>query len=487
MKNQTTRAKFSKFSTLLTICVLIAVILVDAVVILLTDRFNLRLDLTSTSAYTLSEDCKEIIDSVDEPINIYVLNDENSFIRPNGSSKDRYYTQANTMIKLIAAENDNINLQYVNLAKNPNFSSNYSQYELADNYVIVESEDRVSVLETIDLFNTTSTYEYTVNISSSKAEQAITGAILTVTSDDFTKITVLSGHDEYTCDPLTSILINNNYELSTTNIVSSDSIDNDISMAILCGPQTDYTQAELDKLEAWLYNNGEYGHTLMYFADATQPELPNLESFLTEWGIKVEKGTIFEGDSSLRISDVFYAVNTFANNQYTEGSVNKNLMPTLPYCRPLSQVETSSNIKVTKLIYFSEQSGIYSGSINSGSFDESDITFSSYLDGMMLASSSVTVDGESRSSNVVVCGTVNFINEDLLSNGDVGNENFIMDLVSTLTDRGDGVYISSKKVGNGYLNITSTNQNMLGILFLVVVPAAVLICGVVVFLRRRHL
>lgn len=71
-------------------------------------------------------------------------------------------------------------------------------------------------------------------------------------------------------------------------------IDAECDMLILVAPMSDFTPEQVQALEAWLVNDGQYGRTLFYAADVSQPELPNLEGFLREWGVSVDDGAVFE-------------------------------------------------------------------------------------------------------------------------------------------------------------------------------------------------
>ena len=54
----------------------------------------------------------------------------------------------------------------------------------------------------------------------------------------------------------------------------------------------------MKKIDEYLDNDGHFGKNLYYFADPTQPELPNIEEFLSEWGIGVGTGTVVETDAN---------------------------------------------------------------------------------------------------------------------------------------------------------------------------------------------
>ncbi|MBQ1235139.1 MAG: Gldg family protein [Oscillospiraceae bacterium] len=483
--NNNTKKRFGSFATLLTVIVIVAVILLNMVSFLLTDRFNLQLDLTPTSAYSLTEEGMAILDTIDSPTEIAILAEESTFVNGGGGSLDPYFSQANTVIKLIAGANKNINLQYVDLDKNPTFKSKYPDYNLAECDVIVESEGKVVHLSAIDLFNVTTTTIGTTAISSSKAEEAVLSAMLVASSESLPKVTVVQGYDEFSTDTLTNLLMTNAYEIDSITLSTVDAIDPDTDMLLICSPKRDYTAKDLDKLDAFLLNGGNYGKTLMYFADTEQPALPNLEGFLKEWGVEVQRGTVFETNTNRMISNnVFWSLCDFVDNDFTANMYQRSLFPTLPYCRPLKATFTESGIRQTHVLsQFTSGSGIYPENDKNWKLTEDKITGN--VPGIILCEASVSPD--TPSSYVVVFGTVNFINEEIFSETSFGNAEFALDLTNQLVKSGEELSLTSKKIGNGYLSILQDDQQIMFALFVVILPVSLLVLGVWTFFSRRHL
>ena len=68
------------------------------------------------------------------------------------------------------------------------------------------------------------------------------------------------------------------------------------------------------------------------------------------------------------------------------------------------------------------------------------------------------------------------------------NSAYLMNIVNTVSDKQDsGITIESKSLDNKELGVTDiTTSNLLTIIFIVVVPAIVLIIGIIVWIRRRN-
>jgi len=71
--------KKSGFSIIITIIFLIGLVLLNIFVGLLTDRFFIKVDLTDTGLYTLSDQAADFLRDINEPIDIIVLSEESAW------------------------------------------------------------------------------------------------------------------------------------------------------------------------------------------------------------------------------------------------------------------------------------------------------------------------------------------------------------------------------------------------------------------------
>ena len=164
-------------------------------------------------------------------------------------------------------------------------------------------------------------------IKSSRTDEAITSAIMNVTSDYTPKVTILSAHSSFDASAFSSLLAQNNFETVSQDLLM-DEIDPEAVVAVLFAPSEDLDEAQLKKLDAFLDNDGQKGKTLLYFAAANQPKLPNLEAFLSEWGIVIEDSTILETNYN-RIYNYspYYSIVDFVNTEIYPDTSAYLLMP----------------------------------------------------------------------------------------------------------------------------------------------------------------
>ena len=159
-----------------------------------------------------------------------------------------YYVQAHSVIEQYEKYSDQITLEYVDLLENPSLASAYEDVQIGD--IIVSSGNRSQTLTAYDLFNVESGSYYGNYITSSRAEQAMTSAIMNVTSETQVKAGVLTGHSEQYPDGFVQLLENNNFEVVSVS-PATEEIPEDIDVLIWVAPINDPDQDVLDKLDAF--------------------------------------------------------------------------------------------------------------------------------------------------------------------------------------------------------------------------------------------
>ncbi|MEG2597832.1 MAG: GldG family protein, partial [Oscillospiraceae bacterium] len=305
------RFKHGSLATIMTIGLIIVVVLVNIVASMLAERFPVNIDLTANKIYELSQDSIDYVKKLDQPITVEVLAEEESFV-----SRGEYYKQANEIFKKYNMYSKNITLKYTDPYTNPDALSKYPKENLNVGDVIVSAGERYRALGGLDLFNVDT--EQGV-ITSSKAENAITNAIMLVTDANPTTVTVLTGYKSGSVSGLTDLLQSNGYLVTETNIMTT-AIDPNVQIAILPAPVVDLTAESLKKIDAYLDNDGQYGKNLYYFADVSQPELPRVEEFLSEWGMALGKGMVIETNDQKIMGN-----QSFVMQNYKDSSIAKGL------------------------------------------------------------------------------------------------------------------------------------------------------------------
>ncbi|MDL2233523.1 GldG family protein, partial [Ruminococcaceae bacterium OttesenSCG-928-L11] len=438
-------------ATVITVLVVVLIVIVNMVAGALSTRYSLSLDLTSGAIFTLSQESIDFLKSVEKDVTVYVLNDEDYFM-----ARGTYYQQAGEVIKRYAQQSPRITVKYVDIVKDPTFTSNYPDLTLNTGNILVECGTNSVVLTAYDLFNTQMDYStYRTAIVSSKAEQALSSAILNVTSDKKVIVSVLQGHNEVDITDFTTLLQTNNYEVVTQNLMTED-INPDATIAIMCAPSRDISEEEARKLDAFLSNGERMGKTLFYLASASvQTAMPVLDAFLEDWGIRVNSGVVFENSQSkLFQMNVFMTLADYSEDEYSKSVQAKSLPMAIPNARPLEFAYETKGATTTKsLLDFSVTAGVRPNDAG----DDWDYTKQGASGPILALGVAQRIKYEQLTpltSNVLVSGTEMIVDPYLLGSTGVANGEYLLGLLNTLAEREDVISIQSKTVNYTELGVT---------------------------------
>lgn len=476
------RFKHGSMATVLTIGFIVVVVVVNIIANLILDRFPADIDLTDDGIYQLTEESIDFVKNLDGDVNVHVCVSESDFI--GAASSSTYYKQAYEIINGYSKYNKNIKVDYVDLMEEPEFKQKYTGYDIADGSIIVESDKRVKVASINDLFNTSqnqSTGSYDI---SSKAEQVMTSAIMYVSDDEVMKVSVLTGHSESSVDGFTSILTANNYETTTQNI-STEEINPEATLAVIYAPTTDYSAEELDKLDAFLDNDGKFGKTLIYIAAINQPELPNLEEFLSEWGIQLGTGVLYETNTANAYGNQFIMGLDYTAADYTEDLRQADLPFIGSYCRPVSTLWEESGNRTTTVLLSTPQTAILVPYDADENFDISAQEQKAY--GAAVLGQRTRYEGsEGISSNVLVFGGTELFNASLTSSATFNNNEYTVNLINGLAGKEESISIVDVSFDEETLTITQSQYFTMNVLFMFILPIAMIVIGIVIWVLRRN-
>jgi hypothetical protein len=464
----------------------IFLLLVNMVFYLLGQRYSfLSVDLTKERLFKLSGDTVGFLKNLDKEVTIYVLAREETF-----ADTSPYNAQANQVFRQFEKNGPTLSLVYVDYIRNPTFAAAYPELLMkhGDILALCGQTGRRVLVKTEDLFNYVGRQE-NLSIGSSRAEEAIYTAILSVTSDRPLKAAVLSGHGEYTMDAFTGILKKNNYEVSSINFVSG-TIDPSVDVLIVIAPKDDFNEAELRLLDEFLINNGDYGKTLFYCADTEQQPLPNIAVFLREWGISVEDGAVFETDER-RVYNYqpFYAVADYAEEEFSSliRTTSKPLL--VPVCRPLSKLfDYNNNYSVKVLLEFAASAGVRPSTAGPN-FTADDALIWGPIPALALCRYSLVNRATGKAdavSNVLVSGSTAMLDSFAVENPSFSNTEYLVNVLNRLSNRLDIIPLSPKSFTGAGLNLPKLTVNIIGLIFIVVVPLIILAMGLTIWIKRKH-
>ena len=512
LKNEALFKKGS-YSIALTAIVLVGILVVNILISALNDRFVLEFDMTSEKENSISAENIEYIKSIEKPVEVIVCATEESYTSYAGAMAEKnygisfdstandYLNQTLTLINKYGAYNDEIKIRFVDTQSSEftAITSEYGTNNLEFGSIIVSAEKengtkRYKKLNFKDVYALTEdqTYAYygmsSSTISGNNIETALTGAISYVLSDIDVNVAFLTGHSS---NDLTAgykeLLEKNNYKVDVISDSVVAKIDSKYDMLVIPAPSKDFIESEIRAISSFLENDGNLGKGLIVFADASAAYLPDFYSFLSEWGIAIGEGILYETDSNYHASgDNIVLIS--GNTGNIEDLSDMQLCVT-GYNVPMEPAFESEGAKKAVSVVETMESVVEAPNGVTDWGGAADAAKSAYSTIIETIKSEYDSDNNLIESTVTVFSSPYFLSSEYNESASVANK----DLSLAMMDRASGVGETDisfvpKSITNEsfYDSVTEGSANTIKILFMFLLPIAVIAAGIVIFIKRRN-
>lgn len=455
------------------VVILVAIVLVAVVNIFVSavnNKFPLKIDFTSNKMFELSDKTKEYLKNYDTPVDIYIL--------ASASDQDE---RISSVLSQYAALNSNINVVNINMAENPTFGKKYvtDGQSLMANSVIVDSGKRFKVNSMTELYGVNAqTGQYT----SLNVENKITSALKYVSNDKQLKAYIVSGHNELAINGAMDKLTSENYEVSEINTLTSD-LPQDASLVVVARPTVDFSKDEITKIDNYLLSGGN----IQFYFDVDSKELTNLYTYLKSvWGMGVNDNVVVETDMSQSISlgssGVTLVVPVVKSSEFTDSILkNKRTIAYFPYSKEISQeFESNGDISVMPLLTSSDSAYTTTNEIVAKAGGEKEGEF---IVGAL-------AQDKKHGSSVYVCGNTMLLTRDvsvLTNDYGLANYDYFMNLINYTTGNDESLIVDEKALINNIISISQSTSAVIFVLIVILIPAVILVCGFVIWIKRRNL
>ncbi|MBQ7784132.1 MAG: GldG family protein [Oscillospiraceae bacterium] len=487
------KLKYGSIATAITVIVIAVVVMINVITEIASDKVNMSIDLTVNGNFEISQQTIDYLSTVNEPVSIVCLSDELTF----QTSNYIYYKQAYEVLKKYTYYNDNVTLTFVDMVKIPTYAERYkSMYkgEISAYSIVVESEKRIKVLEIMDLYNTETQFDYSSFSSvdvpvSSKAEQELTSAIMYVTDPDPIKAVMFNsetGAQSY--DNIAALLNSNGYEVSEIDPLSAE-IPSEADVVVITAPLNDYDEYIIDMLYNFLDNGGNLGKSLIYLADMNQKDTKNIDTFLAEWGIKVENGIVGEMDTNNLQGQNYYVIREYLSENDYSANVSQPNLPVIDYyARPITLLfDTKDTRSTVPLLQTSETAFVITEEMQQAMANGEQPEIINNVQTTMAMGRKYIFDSENNMvfSNVLVLGSAEALNETFTSTTYYNNGDYFVSILNTMTGKNTGISIVAKDLASASIDVPQGDAATFAVVFVIVIPVAVLAAGIIIFVRRR--
>lgn len=309
--------KRGAYSIIITAVFLAAVIAANWVFITLSDREQWYIDMTPEKIHSMDEANIKYIKSIKEEVQVTIVAKDASEYTQVISSwapeqyqvyyGEQYYAQTAELVEKYGKYNDNIKVRFLD-SQSTEFTEinrKYSDLEIAYGdilvtYKLTDTDERIKKLSFDDIYRSDyySTYGGTKMVTGNNIESALTNAITYVIGGEAKKAVLLTGHSKNdNTSNYVSLLKLNGYEVVTISDKVVTEIPKDANIVVVMSASIDFYESELTVISEFLDNGGKLGKGFICFADASCPALPSLNAFMSEWGIKLKEGILFESEN----------------------------------------------------------------------------------------------------------------------------------------------------------------------------------------------
>lgn len=482
------KLKYGGLSVLFTVICIVVVVLLNVIITMLGERFSVQADLTDSGLYSIEDSSAEFLSKLEDDIVITVTSEENAF-----SGAGEYFYQTNEVLKKIVNCNDRFTLNYVDVISNPGFQANYKE-TLTSNQIIVESKStkRVKVLTQEEYLSINYNQQYLqygyyqIDSVDANCEQATVSAIMNVSDKDPVKVAVLTGFGETDNQVLTQLLETNSYIVESIDIGLTDKISDEFDFVFSFGPTSDYSVEVINKIDSWLDNNGKFGKNFIYAQSPKLGDSPNIDGLLDDWGLKVEKGLLYQTDANYAYETKrtyqMLRLETSDFDKLTNESpiFGDNLSAVVPKWEGYGNMQTQ--------ILLSTYGGAVIKPQDAGDNWEPGEDDAKKAYGVIVQSTKTRFENGNIpwTSRIITLGGMEMLNVSFLTSPQANNAQFIMNIFNVSCDKEEGITLTPKSYGTTTYEITQAQKTTLVVIFVAILPLALIIAGVIIWARRIH-
>ena len=457
--------KGGSYSLMMT-AVVLAILIVANIFVSAMPTSLTKFDISSSKLYSITSNTKVVVNNLQQDVTIYwvVQADEEDEIIENLLGK---YESLSSRIDVVKKNPDVF----------PTFTEQYTDEEVPNNSIIVESGDRYRYISYDEIYESEfDYYSYTYVTSGFDGEGAITSAIDYVVTEDLPQIYLLEGHGESEL-PTTfaESLEKENVELNSISLLTVDEIPEEADALLVYAPQSDISEAEAAMLADYTANGGKL---LVIAGPVYDVEFTNLNSLLSDYGVTMAEGIVIEGSRDHYISGYPYTLMpNMESHSITDPLIEDRYYPIIPISQGMT-IGSTSNGTVTELMYtsayaFSKAAGF---ELETYDYEEGDI------DGPFTIALSVDTNGGGQ---IVWFSASDFLDDMYNAYSSGANVDLAMNAVSSLLGEREAISIRSKSLNYNYLTISEDTASTLKLLMIGVFPLAYLAVGVFVILGKR--
>jgi ABC-type uncharacterized transport system involved in gliding motility auxiliary subunit len=440
-------------------------------------RQNKRWDLTANKQFSLSDQTKQILASLQKPVVIRLFYGGE---RPNTQ-------QFRDQLGEYAYHSKQVSLELIDADKEP-FKA--KQYEVqAYGTVVFEYDGRL---------------ERTTNTD----EQGLTNALKKVIEGQAKKIYFVQGHGEHdptSSDPdgysgIEASLKSENFEVAKVTLAQEGKVPDDATVLVIAGPTTDLFAPELDAVRAFLKRAGKVWLMLDPPEKLGAPEPTQLIALAKEWGFTIGNDIVVDASGlgkQLLGTDASIPLGIPAPHKITEGF---RVLTGFPFARSVTPVEGGADGKFPQKVIETDRrawaeadlKGLFTTSKPAQELDKGDKAGPITIVAAVSAAAAETPapaatpdapEAPKPETRMVVAGDSDFITNRAINIP--GNRDLGLNIANWLAQQENLIAIRPRDPESRPITLTEQQSTFINWLALVILPGLLFAAAVRVWWKRR--
>lgn len=301
-----------------------------------------------------------------------------------------------------------------------------------------------------------------------------------MTSDNLPVLYNIEGHGEAALSSSFEEAIEKaNIDIQTLNLLSEGAVPDDADCILINAPTGDFSDDEKDAVIDYLENGGK----ALIFSDYSAEDQENFKEILRTYGVETVDGVIFEGDSQHYLSQMpYYLIPEIRSTDITSDISEKGTYVLVPVAQGIQTIDQYRDSLTIESLLSTTSSSYSKVNMESSTLEKEE----GDIDGPFDVAVSIQEEIDDDTTTQIVYFSSSYITEDQVNQMvSGGNIDLVIDSLNWMCDTEDSVSIPSKDLSVSYLTWTGHAAGSWSLILIAVLPGAILIFGVVVWLRRR--
>jgi len=428
-----------------------------------------QFDFTKNQLFSITDETKNVLDRLEDKVTINVIGEEETV--------DEF---VNMYVGNYKKYSSNVDVVYRSETKEPGFYMDYSETTLYNSSIVVTYKDLFRVINYADCYEYTYDYNTGANtITGIDVEGQLTAAINSMLGGESNVIYELIGHNDISLQEyITKRFNKGGYVHRYLNLLQEEAVPEDADVVIVSSPTTDLSKDEINKLNEFVNKGGD----LIMLASYSTTDSPNYDAFIESFGVEMTEGVVVEGGGNIYGQIPIYIYGERQPHQITSIMSDTRLcfFPETVGFTVKENLDESLNI----LPLFTSSDQSYAKKIEAGTIAEKmegdpvgpfDIAF--------VAGKRIS---EGVYSEVVVIGCAEFLISDVDSACASANSEFFFNALNYISEVEFTTTIPVKSDSYEPIVVPTGSVLLYAAISVVLLPLAMLVTGIVIFIVRRR-